>query len=889
MAQTKSKVSPIPRLTRAGARKASQEAKAASQNEEFKQQSEQESDDKQSSISASDSGEEEGGSVDEDGMYDVIYVGSRSSSPVNVSSNVEDETEIGLSVENNVGDLSIIQEQAHVWSELGEEIESLQGAMPELEEFDSFEFQEISPTWTYGQEETQGMSSGGGDTDGPNISQYQERFRCETPEMQLFSTLVALQPQSLRQVTPQAEDDIIFSNFVHDGDYVHGEVDKTSVGSIPAGTNNSGNLVEVQTLGVESDPKDICSAPALHGVSDAAHPTADESTNQTFGSMAAEGCVSAEHAPPTAVSQAFLTPIHEVTQQSTSVWDDFDEPYKALSPVWKGPNGPRQAFGTLLPPRQATIGSTSGFIDPGLFELGYNSVTTETQLTELSRFAPAGVIGNEPQPPPTAFLDNPVTTETQLTELSQNTLADVTGNKMHPALGPSRRTITPPTRKAGMRKPSERKPRSKKAIAASKQIRVESVVEPVAGSVVDSVPESAHQSVPVAPESYPSHADHETWYALTDFIQMENAKGSTDVQTSGPLSSLTIPVSSNTSSIIFPALSTVMANASSSSIIPVSNTKPSIIVPALPAIVADASSSSTVPAVVTEKKRGSNNKAYVRPPRTKARLEQTRIEKAANLAELDELIADAHRRALIEAATGSTCGPVEFKQGPNINKHPKSLTHGIMHVTFANKGEMPAYIEAAYLEKVRRFTASPTGSMRGRRARDEGTDVEILNLPEIPRWQCKICNEILPTSWALKLHRKIHPVHSICEVCNKTFTRGPSHRRHMGKAHPGFASCTCYCGRVFSNGKFLEKHQRTCDTYIRENDSEFSDPEEEQTGESSASQQRTSNKDDIVMGNTSEGEDEKVDEDEEMVDIHDNMGEEEEQGMTRKGKEVYRY
>lgn len=107
MAQTKSKVSPIPRLTRAGARKASQEAKAASQNEEFKQQSEQESDDKQSSISASDSGEEEGGSVDEDGMYDVIYVGSRSSSPVNVSSNVEDETEIGLSVENNVGDLSI--------------------------------------------------------------------------------------------------------------------------------------------------------------------------------------------------------------------------------------------------------------------------------------------------------------------------------------------------------------------------------------------------------------------------------------------------------------------------------------------------------------------------------------------------------------------------------------------------------------------------------------------------------------------------------------------------------------------------------------------------------------------------------------------------------------
>ncbi|KAH8152130.1 uncharacterized protein LAJ45_03556 [Morchella importuna] len=826
MAQTKSKVSPIPRLTRAGARKASQEAKAASQNEEFKQQSEQESDDKQSSISASDSGEEEGGSVDEDGMYDVIYVGSRSSSPVNVSSNVEDETEIGLSVENNVGDLSIIQEQAHVWSELGEEIESLQGAMPELEEFDSFEFQEISPTWTYGQEETQG----------------QERFRCETPEMQLFSTLVALQPQSLRQVTPQADDDIIFSNFVQDGDYVHGEVDKTSVGSIHAGTNNVGNPVEVQTLGVESDPKDICSAPVFHGVSDAAHPTADESTNQTFGSMAAEGCVSAEHAPPTAVSQAFLTPIHEeVTQQSTSVWDDFDEPYKALSPVWKGPNGPRQAFGTLLPPRQATIGSTSGFIDPGLFELGYNSVTTETQLTELSRFAPAGVIGNEPQPPPTAFLDNPVTTETQLTELSQNTLADVT------------------------------------------------VVEPVAGSVVDSVPESAHQSVPVAPESYPSHADHETWYALTDFIQMENAKGSTDVQTSGPLSSLTIPVSSNISSIIFPALSTVMANASSSSIIPVSNTKPSIIVPALPAIVADASSSSTVPAVVTEKKRGSNNKAYVRPPRTKARLEQTRIEKAANLAELDELIADAHRRALIEAATGSTCGPVEFKQGPNINKHPKSLTHGIMHVTFANKGEMPAYIEAAYLEKVRRFTASPTGSMRGRRARDEGTDVEILNLPEIPRWQCKICNEILPTSWALKLHRKIHPVHSICEVCNKTFTRGPSHRRHMGKAHPGFASCTCYCGRVFSNGKFLEKHQRTCDTYIRENDSEFSDPEEEQTGESSASQQRTSNEDDIVMGNTSDGEDEKVDEDEEMVDIHDNMGEEEEQGMTRKGKEVYRY
>lgn len=129
--------------------------------------------------------------------------------------------------------------------------------------------------------------------------------------MQLFSTLVALQPQSLRQVTPQADDDIIFSNFVQDGDYVHGEVDKTSVGSIHAGTNNVGNPVEVQTLGVESDPKDICSAPVFHGVSDAAHPTADESTNQTFGSMAAEGCVSAEHAPPTAVSQAFLTPIHE--------------------------------------------------------------------------------------------------------------------------------------------------------------------------------------------------------------------------------------------------------------------------------------------------------------------------------------------------------------------------------------------------------------------------------------------------------------------------------------------------------------------------------------------------------------------------------------------------
>lgn len=169
MAQTKSKVNPIPRVTRAGARKAAQEeATVAAQEEESKQQSEQESDDEKPSISASDSGEDEEGSMDEDGMYDTIYVGGRSSSQVNVSSNDEGEFEIMLSVEEAVEVIPMsmlylsiccylfssfffhfhdtncapsftVQEKVDVSSDVQDEIQGLQGGVAQLEKFDCSE------------------------------------------------------------------------------------------------------------------------------------------------------------------------------------------------------------------------------------------------------------------------------------------------------------------------------------------------------------------------------------------------------------------------------------------------------------------------------------------------------------------------------------------------------------------------------------------------------------------------------------------------------------------------------------------------------------------------------------------------------------------------------
>lgn len=618
----------------------------------------------------------------------------------------------------------------------------------------------------------------------------QEQPHLDTPEKQLISAPVAYQLQPLRNVPPQVEDKVIWSEWVEDGDYVHCEVDELSVGCVHAGMDDGAKVPDIlESPELESYLKD--NDFAFHfGVVDELAPLphiVDESTSQTLGST-----------------------IETVGGATTSLWDDFDEP--------------KAASNTFIPYKRATINAKKSSIDPQLLTV-----------------------------------ENPVTTETQLTELSQNTLADVTGNELHPALKPSRRTITPSTRKATVRKPTQRKPRSKKAIAASKQQRVESAVE----SVVDSVVESAHESVAVAPESYHSHPDHATWDALTSYLQKENDKESTDVQMSDPLSSLTIPSLNN---------------------------ELSINVPALPTVVAHASSSSDIPEVLTGKKGGGrkgggNKKAYVRLRRTKALIEQRRGEKAAILAELDVLIAEVQSRAAIEAAAEPVDGPVEFKQGPAIKYDHPSRSVGAIHVTFATKGDFPTYIEAAYLVKVREITAHPTGDMRGRRARDEGTNVIVPNLPAIPEYQCSICYDIFNTSWELKRHKKTHPKHERCPVCSQTFARGTTMRKHMNQFHPDAIKFRCSgCQKTFSNGMFLLKHQKSCPTSMESNTSAYVNPELDQTGDTNASQQRTSNDDDVVMGNTTQ------DEDEEMVDYHDEIEEEEDkQGMTTKGKQVYRY
>ncbi|KAI5839664.1 hypothetical protein DFP73DRAFT_598260 [Morchella snyderi] len=377
--------------------------------------------------------------------------------------------------------------------------------------------------------------------------------------------------------------------------------------------------------------------------------------------------------------------------------------------------------------------------------------TPNNATTWAFNFDPALV-----DPALTAFSNTPVMVESLPMEPVQNAPADITGGELQPARASRRRTTTPSTRK-----PRVRQPRNPKAIAASKLQHAECVPESVTDENLSS-----------------SSVDNQTFFALRGFLAQATGDGPTDVQMSGH--------PSNTLSIV---------------------------VPALPTVVAEVPTSSNPPATVISKKRV-RTKVYQRTSRTVAGKAILKAELAAAADELDEHLLNAQQRASIDPLTiRSVDGPISFTLGPDISSIPTSLTHGSICVTWANKGDMPAYIEAAYLERVKEFSKNINGAVSSRRARSEGTTVIIPNLPQLAGWICTVCSREFDTGWDLKLHYKTHPkAHDACEHCGKTFTRRSTLIRHINAQHPAYVKFKCACDKVFTKATTLLKHQEKCQT-----------------------------------------------------------------------------
>ncbi|KAH0603148.1 uncharacterized protein H6S33_008152 [Morchella sextelata] len=859
MVYTRPKPKPIPRVTRAGARKAAEEeARAAAQEEECEEESEEESDEEQSSVSISDVGEDDEGSVDQDGMHDVIYVGGRSTSPVYVSSDDEDEIETVSSVQKEVEipEFSDLQEQLHRSSDV-QETESV-SMVEEVERFDHFSLLETRICSSHVQEETHGVSSVGEWVKALEI-EIQEQFPHEIPEQQLSFAPVAPQPQPRREVTPEEEDMLHLpvnftgaklrsreeveaslldhgvgwefssgSDMIDAADDVHSEGDELSaIVAYHAGLDGDFNMFESGMdgdVGIGDDGMNDCA--------DIVSDTGIDDGTEVPGSIRGDGAASGLDLHDysfllDAASEVIPGYPHTAEESSNQIFgptvvEGHGNAY--VDPFTFDFSNMVAPFGHEENTQPSNAYSWTDFNEPQALDTSgeHNSHMSPPNIATTWAFSSSLVDPALDAPP-----DDPVAIETQSTELSQNTLADVTGDELQPARASTRRTTTPSTRKTRARKP--RKP---KAIAASKQQRVESVPEIV-----------GHEALS------PSHPDYTTFTAIQTFLGQQEGGDSTDVQMSG--------LSDNTFSVV---------------------------VPALPTVVAGASSSSTTTATVNNKKRV-RTKTYVRAPRTKAAKAHRHTVLLTANEELDECLADAQRRAAIDPCTiPPTDGPVEFRQGPVIQDISGSRSEGTILVTWANKGDMPVHIELAYLERVKAISKNTNGASGARKARVDGTMLNIHNLPELPRWICSVCDAEFPTHWKKKLHSKTHPeAHSKCEHCGKNYSRQHTLLRHLNVSHPHAIKFRCACLKVFSKGKALIKHQKKCDIHIASINSNHTNSEVEQTGESSASQERTNNDEDVVMGNTGENEGQG------MVD----RGEDEEgwaeNGSVYKGKQVYRY
>jgi hypothetical protein len=949
MVYTRPKPKPIPRVTRAGARKAAEEeARAAAQEEECEEESEEESDEEQSSVSISDLGEDDEGSVDQDGMHDVIYVGGRSTSPVYVSSDDEDEIETVSSVQKEVeipefSDcklhssircnffscfflfllhdtnyfplLCTVQEQLHRSSDV-QETDSV-SMVEEVERFDHFSCElhssihcncfssfflfllhdtnyvpllctvlETRICSSHVQEETHGVSSVGEwvkaleiesklhfsircrffsffflypaqDTNYDSLfCTVQEQFPHEIPEQQLSFAPVAPQPQPRREVTPEEEDMLHLpvnftgaklrsreeveaslldhgvgwefssgSDMIDAADDVHSEGDELSaIVAYHAGLDGGSNMFESGMdgdVGIGDDGMNDCA--------DIVSDTGIDDGTEVPGSIRSDGAASGLDLHDysfllDAASEVIPGYPHTAEESSNQIFgptvveghgNAYVDPFTFDFSNMVAPFGHEESEYPLY---LSEVFSFRASIDPNIpsseTDTQPSNAYSWTDFNEPQALDTSGEHNSHMSPPNIATTwafssslvdpaldappDDPVAIETQSTELSQNTLADVTGDELQPARASTRRTTTPSTRKTRARKP--RKP---KATAASKQQRVESVPEIV-----------GHEALS------PSHPDYTTFTAIQTFLGQQEGGDSTDVQMSG--------LSDNTFSVV---------------------------VPALPTVVAGASSSSTTTATVNNKKRV-RTKTYVRAPRTKAAKAHRHTVLLTANEELDECLADAQRRAAIDPCTiPPTDGPVEFRQGPVIKDISGSRSEGTILVTWANKGDMPVHIELAYLERVKAISKNPNGASGARKARVDGTKLNIHNLPELPRWICSVCDAEFPTHWKEKLHFKTHPeAHSKCEHCGKNYSRQHTLLRHLNVSHPHAIKFRCACLKVFSKGTALIKHQKKCDIHIASINSNHTNSEVEQTGESSASQERTNNDEDVVMGNTGENE-----------------------------------